>query len=68
MLSGRQLIKLTTIKDRYEPVLYIELSDLKLEFPEVQAKKIILPEIQKDAVSIGVSIYQYLLIFECLGV
>ena len=52
MLSGRQLIKLTTIKDRYEPVLYIELSDLKLEFPEVQAKKIILPEIQKDPVSI----------------
>lgn len=53
MLSGRQLIKLTTIKDRYEPVLYIELSDLKLEFPEVQAKKIILPEIQKDPVSKG---------------
>lgn len=51
MLSGRQLIKLTSIKDRYEPVLYIELSDLKLEFPEVQAKKIILPEIQKDPVS-----------------
>ena len=48
MISGRQLIRLGCLDDRFEPILYIELSDCKFEFPEIRAKKIILPEL--DAV------------------
>ena len=50
MTHGKQLVKLGQIGS-YEPVLYIELSELRFEFPEIKARKINLPSVDTDLVS-----------------
>jgi hypothetical protein len=43
LISGQKLIKLEELSNKHvEPIVYIELPDYKIEFPEIKAKKIIL--------------------------
>ena len=44
MAHGKQLVKLGQI-GAYEPVLFIELSELRFEFPEIKARQITLPSV-----------------------
>ena len=50
MIFGKQLVKLTAIGS-HEPVVLIELNDLRLEFPEIKARKIPFPSVDTDLVS-----------------
>ena len=43
LLAGQKLIKLEMINAKYlEPIVYVELPDLKIEFPEIRAKHIVI--------------------------
>ena len=53
MSHGKQLIKLEQI-GAYEPVLFIEMSDLRFEFPEIKARKINLPSVETDLVRLKI--------------
>lgn len=43
LMAGQNLIKLETVDNKYlEPIVYVELPDYNIEFPEIKAKEIVI--------------------------
>ena len=43
LIAGQKLIKMEPITNKYlEPIVYVELPDYKIEFPEIRAKNIVI--------------------------